>query len=527
MEYLRGRLAILRSTWLRLFERTESPLPLAVFRISFCAVLLYDVAFTLIHRRLLFDDVPYAEPVRFPMGAALSIWLLAVVFLLVGLQTRIAALVNYIFSVLFIGFSAFEHDFEGHWDVLILQAGWVFALLPVGRALSIDAWLTQKRAANRAREADTRISRVGELVIIGIIGTLYLDSCGYKLSSSMYLLGLGLWAPASLPYNLHGTLPALLNSQSVSIAMGYFALLFELAFIVLVWFRGIRAWLVTAGIAFHVTILIFFPIWSFSFMMVALYLGLLPGQKYERMMALISRRGSATVNVEAARAELESQAQVPNPILVRLATGGFLFWLVSVFILSWASPFFRTYLPIPEQAANRMRAVATKYKSTFYAWTGFSTHGVFVEEHFRDYNFQVRLLYHGPRGTLQLPIVDVDGTCIDYNSGRVWALWAFRTVRPGLRLKRASANLVRFMEYWRAREGMTRGTIEVLVRPVHVVLDEWQADLLHRNTTGPWSRIGHAKLGNSIASIVWETKTSRDTRLVDLMEAAVQRRASQ
>lgn len=506
-----------------LFTPTESAMPLAVLRISYCAILLYDIGVTFAHRQLLFDAVPYLNPSRFPVTQALVLWLLAAGALLIGFQTRAAALVNYLFSVLFIGFAAFRHGFEGHWDVIILHMGWVLLLMPVGRALSVDAMLTSAQHLIPTPSTQ-RVARIHEIIIILVLAVLYLDSCAYKLASPMYLRGLGLWAPASLPYNLHAFSVSLLDNRAASMVMGYFALCFELAFIVLAFIRSIRIPLVITGIVFHVTILVFFPIWSFSLMMVALYLGLLPGHVYERLLNCYRRpRTELPATLGVCDREAASPMERTGRLVISTVAAGLLFWAVSLVILLFASPLPGKLLPLSDRAAERLRSLAQTYKKIVYPWTGFSTHGVFVDGHFKDYFSQVRLVYKAHGRSLQLPIVDTDGTCIGYNTGRVWGLWAFRTVRPSLRLEHAANNLMRFIEYWANEEhiDLGRGQVEVLVRPVRVSLDRWQPGLLKRNLEGPWTKIGSASRVKNLVELRWEYEGPTNDRLGDLILRAL------
>lgn len=504
-----------------LLDRTQTAASLAVLRIAFSAVLVYDIALTYAHKELLLDAVPFAIPSRFPIGPALLIWLVAAVCLLLGLRTRVAALVNYIFSILVIGFAAPRYGFDGHWDVLILHLGWFFVALPVGRALSLDAaiaWLTQ--SANGQPRNIVKVGGLGELIIIVLIAGMYLDSCAYKLCSPMYLHGLGLWAPASLPFTRHGYLSGLLDNHWLMVAMGYFALAYELSFVVLVWFRRWRLLLVAVGVCFHLTIVAFFPIWSFSLMMAALYLALVPPAFYERLFQRWLPRALPYLGLAVVAEPVPRSSRTTSVLdsCRRWAVlGGGAFWMVSLFTLFLASPFPGAYL-VPKPLAAKLRAAAKVYKQIVYPWTGFSTHGVFMDDHFKDYKWQIRLSYRMGSRTTDLPLVSSDGRCIGDNNGHVWELWAFRTVAPTLKIARVEANLLRFVTAWAAtsRPDLEHGSVEVLARPVEVSLTEWRAGLLADNLRRPWTAIGRARREQGALSIEWAAPRQADHLLSDI-----------
>lgn len=507
----------------RLLDQTQGAASLAVLRIAFAAILLYDIGLTYSHKELLLDAVPFAIPSRFPVGPALLIWLGAALCLLVGLRTRVAAVVNYVFSVLFIGFAAPRYGFDGHWDVLILHLGWFFIVLPVGRALSLDAaisWLT--RSTNQPVNP-AKVGGLGELMVIVLIAGMYLDSCAYKLCSPMYLRGLGLWGPASLPFALHGAPGGLLDNHALMIVMGYFALIYELSFVVLVWLRRWRLLLVAVGVCFHLTIVAFFPIWSFSLMMSALYLALVPPAVYEQLLRRCLPRavpwlGLGAGATDAPPSETRQSSAALDPLKRWIVVAGGAFWIGSLFTLFLASPFLTKYLMVPKPLAAKLRSTAKLYKQIAYPWTGFSTHGVFMDEHFNAYTWQVRLVYRLGASLTELPLVANDGRCIGDNSGHVWELWAFRTVAPSLKIPQVEANLMRFINSWsaKARADLERGTIDILARPVEVSLTHWRAGLLADNLRKPWTVIGHARREQGAVRVAWATPRQLDQRLADV-----------
>jgi hypothetical protein len=511
----------------RLLERleaahapTESALPLAVFRILFCGLLLREIWQLFEFRELLFDAVPHRVPSRVPIGPALLIWAVAVALLLVGYKPKIAAAINYVFSVLLIGFAADRHGFQGHWDCFVLYAAVLFLLCPSCRTLSLDAAL--KRRAARQRGTSPPSSGIGKIyyAILALgIGTMYLDSCAYKLASPMYRSGLGLWAPASLPYNLHNAAAGLLDYELVALASGYFAIAFELSFCVLIWSRRVRPYLVGIGIVFHLTVLYFFPLWSFSLMVVVFYLALLPSTFYE-WAAVSVRRLFASAKLAPSAASVEPAHPIAaTPRLERLAVNGWLaLWLFSFAVLVLGSPLGK--LSGSKAVASQLRRVAAAYRRALYPWTGFSQHAVFVDAHFRDYTNQIRLVYRDANGSRELPLIATEGTCLDWNLDRFWVMWSFRTSRPSLPLAQADDNLRRFALHWSHEEkaNLRRGRIEILARPVAVSLDEWQPGLLRRNLAAPWRAAGEIVERAQGVVVSWKHRPSNAATLAQVIQ---------
>lgn len=480
-----------RACFEAIHEPTESALPLAVFRVLFCSLLLHEIGILFAYRELLFDAVPHVWLSRVPTVPGLFAWAIAVSLILVGYRTRVAAVVNYVFAVLFLGFYADRHDFQGHWDCFTLYAAAMFLLCPVNARLSFDA-LRKKRGAhsNATAAPPAHIGKIHYWIVALAIGTMYLDSCAYKLASPMYRSGLGLWAPANLPYNLHNAATDLLDNRPLALASGYFAVAFELSYGVLIWFRRIRAWLVVCGIVFHLTILYFFPLWAFSLMVVTFYLALFPAEIYERALAQVracwEKKPLADSAVPSAKVECTSPYE-----LSRLATTGWVvLWLFSFLVLSFGSPMSQLIGSGP--LASRLRSLSGAYRALIYPWTGFSQHGVFVDGHFKNYTTQVRLVLEEPGGFREVPLIAEDGTCLDWNVGRLWVMWTFRTVRPSLPLASAEENLRRFVLHWSHVEGvdLRKERIQILSRPVAVSLDKWQPGLLRQNLAREWTRVG-------------------------------------
>lgn len=291
---MRGPRAVLGG----LLERRASPVPLAVFRIAFALVCLLEVAQLFAFRRLLFDVVPGVEPAAPWVAPGLVAWMLALACLALGWRTRAAAAVAYAFAVAVLGTWAMRTGNDWHIDSGFITGLLVLLVSPAGEALSVDRLLARGRAAAAGRTAPppAPVAPIHGAFLALAVGLMYWDSMLWKLTSEMYLAGLGFWAPASLPFDTFLDLSPLLGSEALVRAAGYLVLLFEGTFLLLVWHPRLRGPLVAIGIAFHVAILAAFPIPLFSLQMLAFYLGLVPARVYERI-ARRARRQTARVRV--------------------------------------------------------------------------------------------------------------------------------------------------------------------------------------------------------------------------------------
>jgi hypothetical protein len=164
---------------------------LALLRIGYAACLAHDVGDLWQHAALWYGEPTW--PMTAPAGVrwALGGWWLSLALLGLGVFTRAAALANWGFCVVFLGFHSMRHGYEYHNDnfYMLLAAGLV--ILPTARVASLDAL----RRPARIRS----IGPAGELFVAWAASSLYLDSALWKLSSRMWREGLGYWTPACQP----------------------------------------------------------------------------------------------------------------------------------------------------------------------------------------------------------------------------------------------------------------------------------------------------------------------------------------
>jgi predicted DCC family thiol-disulfide oxidoreductase YuxK len=119
-------------------------------------------------------------------------------------------------------------------------------------------------------------------VLVGI-AFVYFDSTLHKLASPTWLKGLGMWAPASLPYVVHLDTSWLLNIKWLAILLGYVSMVFEFLFLFLFPFRKYRIILTIIGAGLHLGILVQFPIPFFALGFGSLYLLMVPVGFWKRI----------------------------------------------------------------------------------------------------------------------------------------------------------------------------------------------------------------------------------------------------
>ncbi|TDN37713.1 DUF393 domain-containing protein [Hymenobacter sp. UV11] len=258
---------------------------LAIFRIVFCAVLLAEVAHLFYFRHLIFDVIPFVEGAEIGFTTPLLLWMATLVLLGLGLYTRPAALVNYGFALIL--FSSLK-TYAYMMTPVYIGMSFLFLFLPISRRLSLDRLRLKLRYSGpRFRyEPPTTVSQLAYYapVLVGI-GFVYFDSALYKLTSPLWLTGLGMWKPLSLPYETPFNYSYLLNQEVLVKFLGYLTLVFELVFLFLYPFRRYRPWLLLIGLGLHLGVLVSLPIPLFAVGFSSLYVLVVPAGWWRRWLA--------------------------------------------------------------------------------------------------------------------------------------------------------------------------------------------------------------------------------------------------
>lgn len=206
-------------------------------------------------------------------------WLVVLAGLAFGVFTLPLAVLNFACTTLTFGVT---HEFEYHADNIYCALALLFLVAPISERLSIDRLLRDlRRPAEAFSPTRGLVARAWYLAFAFIgLGLFYWDSAFHKLQQELWMNGLGMWLPSSLPQATWLPLETLarpvLEVQSIAVGIGYLTLLFETLFIWLMWWRWPRTILLIIGVGLHVGIWLAFPIPYFAAIEIALYSALLP-----------------------------------------------------------------------------------------------------------------------------------------------------------------------------------------------------------------------------------------------------------
>lgn len=279
----------------KLYEKEESGLALALFRIVYGLVVLAEVWQIFYFRHLIFDPIPYVQEGIFLTTPALILWMTSLFFIIIGLFTRFNAILNYLFTILFLGFSFGVGEgkvHEYHIDTELLTVAIVLIFMPISQRLSLDRLVKKLKYSNTNDEYDPKgnISNIHYIILALAAGLIYFDSIFFKASSPMWLEGLGVWLPASLPWATWLDLSFMLNQEFIIKFLGYLTLVFQATYIFLVWFKKFKTPFLLVGIGLHFGIFFAFPIPWFALAMIALYIGLIPSSFYSNIYQKFFKR---------------------------------------------------------------------------------------------------------------------------------------------------------------------------------------------------------------------------------------------
>ena len=285
----------------RAYDKQIDATGLAVFRIVYSCVLIAEILELWKYEHLIYDEVPFLVTNQtFNLHGGFTLWIVVLLFIVFGLYTRIAAIINYIFAVVYL---SGLHAFEYHVDYIYAATNFLMIFMPVSRSLSLDnlrlRWNHLKR--NQLYQPSGKASQLSYYIIPFVgIAFIYWNSALHKFTSPQWLSGLGVWLPSSLPPVTIMNDQGFLNQEILVKALGYFVVLFELVFIYTFWFRRYRLAYFIIGVIFHIGIFMEYPIPLFSLTVLASYIPLFPVAYWKKLRAsLQAKRSVATVRYDA------------------------------------------------------------------------------------------------------------------------------------------------------------------------------------------------------------------------------------
>ncbi len=485
----------------RHFLQPRSAVGLGMFRIVYSLTLLGEVGQLCYLRHLVFDEVPYQVANSFFTGPLFALWMLSIVCLTIGLFTRGAAVVNYLMTLL--TFSTFSY-WEYHVDYVYTGINCFLMVVPVGRALSVEAWLKRRRAVRDGSPLPpATVPRVhyDALILVGI-ALVYFDSVFYKLSSPMWMAGLGLWRPASLPHNTHWNVGWLLDLKPLMLALSHVTLVFECLFLPLMWFDRLRPWLFSIGVGLHLGIVVMFPIPWFGFTVFGLYLLLIPdawwmvlaswiGSVSDRLSSVSPRGESPPVPVAAA--PLRTFDLLSVKLVLSLAV------IVSMtqFLMTATADLSRDFTATVggESIRRPFEQLAARTRSLWRIPFGVTRHPVFMDFHFDGYESFFTLVAVDEDGTQTwLPMAAESGQGRLGWSGRLWVNWTWRVSNPHPDAEMMRSGFKRVTAWWLGRQGRRPAAARFLVMRRHCdPCDGWSEGYYQRQLAHPWEPVGVAE----------------------------------
>ena len=267
-----------------LFTTKVDAVGLSIFRMFYSVVLFFELKQLYTFRSIIYDKEPSKYVGEIDVSFIFYFWFVVVAFLFLGLFTRYVTILNYIFGVIIFS-SAIK--FEYHVFYAYVGINFLLIFMPISRVLSLDSLFQKLKYSTLYKpfSIDRKVLKINYIVPVFVgIGLVYFDSIFHKFSSKMWMDGLGVWLPSSLPMVTWNDTSILLNQKWLMLFLGYLVLVFETVFIFLFWFKRFRVPFFLLGVFFHIGILIAYPIPWFALTVIAVYLLLVP-VNYWRFLA--------------------------------------------------------------------------------------------------------------------------------------------------------------------------------------------------------------------------------------------------
>lgn len=482
------------------FLKQISPDGLAIFRITYCLVLLFELLHIFKFRELYFNNLPYLNPQFLNTGLLLSIWIGCVLLLVIGYKTFIFSVINYVFGLVFISTAV---AFEYHMFYVYTGINFLLIFLPISNTLSLDFFCKKKIFLGLGKKIiPKKVSKINYyLPILVGLALVYFDSAYYfKLRSPMWLSGLGLWLPSSLPYVTISDVQWFLNEESLMKFLSYLTLAFELLFIFIFWFKRFRVPLFFLGISFHIGIYVLYPIPYFSLGCISLYSLILPVHYWDEIWVLLLKQLN---KYKLFRHKSERSLVLSNYSIFNKWNSYFIFFKDRLLILF-------LILAIVAQIQghkNFFSSSNTNWKVNvgLTKYVGVALHPVFMDSHFKNYNNIYTLKYLGKF----LPIINEKGMPDEYLQGGTFINWAYRVNKPNVSQNSNSLDIGfrNYSAFWAHKNGINLSEAKEfeIVKKSIVVPETWKKDVLKDNINLPWESVGKLVWKNNQSKLIWNS----------------------
>lgn len=466
------------------FKRVDS-IGLGIFRIVYFAVLICEILQLSYFSELVFyeSDLDF----KFLIGT----WLVVASLALLGLFSRYIYLINYLFTFFIIGTI---NTFEYHMFYTYLGVNFLMIFIDTSKSLSIDTYLKRRKGM----EVNEETSKLFYLFFLFVgVGIVYFDSIFFKLTSRIWLSGLGMWLPASLPQLVISNNSWFLNQELVVKFLGYLTILFELVFIFLLPFRKFWSILFVIGVGLHLGILGLFPIPWFALGVTSLYLLFIPNSFWRRFV----KRKSLSDSKECEKPQslqfslMREMKDFPFECYFRSFIIIIFLQLNVIFSTSLLLPLGKklsSYAPLVGKISNGVALVTKNFM-------GITAHGLFVDGHFRGYDKIFTVRYQGKNEeTFNLPILNDSGMVDKYIYSFSWAKWTFRVVGPKISQKKLEKGIKDYVRFWLYKNQNQQNNLSqfiILMKEIQVPT-QWEKDFLNKQIEIPWQNVGTIKLND-------------------------------
>ncbi len=480
----------------KIYDKKVSATGLAVFRITFFLNFFFEILFLFNKRQLFFDPVPFLEPFELDFTIPLLLWLVVIFGIIIGVYTRLLVILNYLFVLIFISSLTM---FEYHMDYIYSGVCFVAMFSPLSNTLSIDSV--------RNHNYNKQVSQFHYFFIVFVgIGMVYFDSVLHKLSMNLWLSGLGVWLPASVPQITILNDQWILNQKEIMLFLGYFTLVFEGVFIFLFWIKKLRIPFLIIGIGLHIGIFFEFPIPQFALGMLAIYLLMVPNKIWDKLLSVFKDETKSKFSAYLIKLFRVFPKVEITEFSIKKGMK-FIFYVLIIFQLnsSLNSPFFKTFKRKVYSGFNKVHLKHTFHdvheslrKFSKIAF-GITDHGVFVDSHFIGYNHIIGIAYKEKDEEIWLPYIDENGMASTQCKGSMWAYLGFRTNNSNINVSRLENGLKRFTAFWASKNNVDLNDAEFVIKVKKIDLPnwEWEKDYLTKQLNKPWLDAG---------KILWKKK---------------------
>jgi len=467
----------------KIFFNKVDPIGLSIFRITFSLVLLMEVLHLFKYRSLVYFGISEFNPTLL-----FIFWIPVILMLIVGFKTKIASIINYVFTVIVLS-SLTKYEYHGY--TIYLGLSFLMMFLPLSKKISFDALLY-----TNSRGKDDKVYKVFYFApIFLVIALVYLDSVFFKLASNMWLNGLGMWLPASLPMATWSTFPALMNNELLVKSLGYLVLIFEALFILLMWFKRFRIPLLLVGVFFHIGILFFFPIPWFALAVVGVYTLMVPIKFW---LNLMNRLKLDQIKLNA----IEKYKQIDNSLTIFsdkiIRRGWILFFVISLSIqllLTIRTPFMTNILSnsLKNEASvpSKTFALANKVGYISHKFLGMTNHGLFLDDHFVGYSQIIKVVAEIKGEKILVPLINDKGQPGSYIRGNFWTNYTFRVSDKHINIDTYLLNVYPYLVYFckTNKLNVSETNFELYSKPIEVPT-KWEKDYLDKMMDRKWNKIG-------------------------------------